>query len=238
MAGFKTHLSTSTIVGVGYASAGYFAMEMPAPACVLAGCLCSVSGMMPDLDSDSGVPIRESMAFAAAVVPMLMIDRFRQMGLPVETMVLLGAMIYLLIRFAGSALLKKFTVHRGMWHSIPAVMISFLIAFILCSGASPETRLFKAAAVALGYLTHLLLDELYSIEWKPGRIHYKKSFGTAMKFWGGRTWGNISVYGKLAFLAVVAVGDPIMMDNLNFRNPQFQQIVNETITWVSQTLHV
>ncbi|MBN1908511.1 MAG: metal-dependent hydrolase, partial [Pirellulales bacterium] len=66
MADFKTHISTSGLLGVGYGAAAFVWFDVPWPTCVLAGGLCGVSGMLPDLDSDSGVPRRESVAFAAA----------------------------------------------------------------------------------------------------------------------------------------------------------------------------
>ena len=43
--------------------------------------VCAASrGMLPDLDSGPGVPLRESVSFAAAVVPMLMIEPLRADG--------------------------------------------------------------------------------------------------------------------------------------------------------------
>src|SRR5688572_17733020 len=76
MADFKTHITTSTVLGAGYGVAGYFYGGLPVETCLLAGGLCSVSGMLPDLDSDSGKPMQEMSAFAAACIPMLMLDRF------------------------------------------------------------------------------------------------------------------------------------------------------------------
>src|SRR5688500_14827490 len=119
MAGFKTHITTSTVLGVGYAAGGHVLYGMPLPACLLAGGLCSVSGMLPDIDSDSGVPLRESLAFAAAIVPMLMVERFRELGLAPESIALGGAILYLAIRFGLGGMLKRYTVHRGMFHSLP-----------------------------------------------------------------------------------------------------------------------
>ena len=73
MAGFKTHISVSGMIGIGYGAAGLLLWEMQPATCVLAGGLCCVSGMLPDLDSDSGIPLRESLSLGAAVVPMMMI---------------------------------------------------------------------------------------------------------------------------------------------------------------------
>ena len=71
MAGFKTHITTSTVLGIAYGTTAAVAYDVPPPACALAAGLCGVSGMLPDLDSGPGVPLRESVSFAAAVVPML-----------------------------------------------------------------------------------------------------------------------------------------------------------------------
>ena len=134
MAGFKTHITTSSVLGVAYGGAGAVMFrdangEIPVATCLLGTGLCSLAGMLPDLDSDSGVPLRETVAFMAAVVPMLLMDRLAQIGFSSEMLVVLGASIYLLIRFGISALLKRFTVHRGMFHSIPAALIASEIGF-------------------------------------------------------------------------------------------------------------
>ena len=121
MAGFKTHITTSTILGIGYGTAAFALYSVPLPTCLLATGLCGVSGMLPDLDSGPGRPLRESTTFAAAVVPMMLTHRFKHLGLAPETMILAGGrVIYLAIRFGGAWLLRHCTVHRGMFHSLPA----------------------------------------------------------------------------------------------------------------------
>ena len=212
MAGFQTHVTVSTAVGVGYGAAAHVLLGMPVPTCVLAGGLCGVAGMLPDLDSNTGRPIRESTAFAAAVVPMLMIDRFDAIGMTRESIVLAGALIYIIIRFGFGEILKRYTVHRGMWHSVPAVFIAGLVAFLVCSCEDLGIRLFTAGGVALGYATHLVLDEVFSVKITPIGPKLKKSFGTALKFWGPSLWGNVSTYGKLILVVVLALGDPLLME--------------------------
>ncbi len=211
MANFKTHLTFSTLVGTGYGVTAYMMFDMPLPTCILAGGLCSVSGMLPDIDSDSGVPLRESLAFGAAVVPMMLVDRLQQLGLSTESIVLAGAATYLFIRFIFARLVKMHTVHRGMFHSIPAAVIFGEVAFLLASG-DVNMRLYKAAAVFIGYVSHLMLDEIYSIEWARGRLRLKRSFGTALKVWGRKWWPNLAVFAKLAILSYVALKEPGWMD--------------------------
>ncbi len=225
MAGFKTHITFSTILGAGYGTAAYFLYDVPWPSCVLAGGLCGVSGMLPDLDSGPGTPLHESMAFAAAVVPVMLIHRFQQMGLSIEMTILISAGLYLLIRFGGAALLKFFTEHRGMFHSLPAAAIFGEVAFLLASGDT-NLRLYKAGAVVLGYLSHLFLDEVYSFQWTRGRLRLKSSFGTALKLFGHSWWANISTYAKLAVLTFVVFQEPNWMQQ--YRDRTNQQPANQT----------
>ena len=229
MANFKTHITTSTVLGVGYGAAGVWLLrepsgEVPIATCLLGAGLCSISGILPDLDSDSSIPLRETVAFSAAVVPMLMIHRFAHLGLDHEQMVLVGVALYLAIRFGFFALLRRYTVHRGMFHSIPAALIAAELGFLLCSCETMAPRYYKAGAVLFGYMIHLTLDELYAIEWRRGRWRLKKSFGTALKFWGTSSFANASTYAKLAVLALIAFQDPVWMERIEDKLHQGRQL--------------
>ena len=96
-----------------------------------------------------------------------------------------------------------------MWHSLPAVAIAAMATSLLCVHDAPLDRWFKVGAVALGYLIHLLLDELYSIEWYRGRLRVKKSTGTAIKIWGSSFWANGITFTCLASLAYLLLNDPL-----------------------------
>jgi membrane-bound metal-dependent hydrolase YbcI (DUF457 family) len=217
MAGFRTHITVSTALGIGYGVAGHWYFDMPPAACLLSAGLCSVSGMLPDVDSDSGVPLRESLAFAASIVPMLLLDRLQHLGLSPEAMVLVGAFVYLFIRFGLGSLLKSYTVHRGMFHSIPAMLIFGELTYLVCFNYDERVRYYKAFAVMLGFLSHLVLDELWAIQWTGWRFKFKKSFGTALKIWGDSLWANVSTYGKLALLTYVLMNDEAWMLRLESR---------------------
>jgi len=207
VADFKTHITTSTVLGVGYAAGAYQFFNVPAPTSVLAGVLCSVSGMLPDLDSDSGIPLRESLAFAAACVPMMLSSRIPT-GWTNEMIVLAGAGLYILVRFGLGKLLMKYTVHRGMFHSIPAALIAGGVAFLLCATGDIYMRAFKAGGVLIGFFSHLILDEIWSIRFKGG-IGLKSSSGTAMKLWGDSMWANLSCYVKLILVGIFVLNDPV-----------------------------
>lgn len=208
MADFKTHITFSTGLGIAYGALGYWQYELPLGNCVIAGAMCSLAGMLPDLDSDSGVPIRELKLFTSAVIPMMLMERFQRMGMNHSSMVLAGGIAYVIIRFFVFNMFRNYTKHRGMWHSLPAALIASTVAFLLSSNPDVAIRLFQAWAVLLGFLSHLLLDELYSVDLNGRRL--KKSFGTALKFWGTNGWANYSTYVKLAIVTLLAINDPML----------------------------
>ncbi|MBC8115387.1 MAG: metal-dependent hydrolase [Candidatus Saccharimonas sp.] len=207
VAGFHTHIAVSTAVGVGYAVWGGAQYELPTSTCVLAGGHCSIAGIMPDLDSDSGIPARETISLAAAIVPMLLFQRFQAIGMNLEYMVLAGAPIYLVIRFGLGSVLKSVSVHRGMFHSIPAAIIAGLIGYLICDSGVNLVRYYKAFAVTLGYMTHLLLDEIWSLEFGAGLPRVKKSFGTALKLFGDEAGATLTTYCLLGLLTLFAAND-------------------------------
>jgi membrane-bound metal-dependent hydrolase YbcI (DUF457 family) len=223
MAGFRMHVTTSAVLGCGYAGVGHAVYGLPPDTAVVGGALCGFAGMLPDLDSDYGVPLRETMAFTAATVPMLLVGRFQSLALSYDGMVLSAVAMYLFIRFGLTKLIRKYTVHRGMWHSIPTCLIFAGLAFLICGANDFYVRCFKSGGVVLGFMSHLLLDEIYAVEWKGGRWRFKKSFGTALKLWGDDPWANFSTYAKLIVVAMIVLGEPSVMKRLEARNPEFAQ---------------
>lgn len=218
MAGFRTHVTFSSILGCGYTAAG-FSLGMPLETAIVGGGLCGLSGMLPDLDSDTGIPLRESMAFAAAIVPALLLDRLREMNLRHDQIVLAVAGLYFFVRFGVTKMIAGRTSHRGMFHSIPAALIFAGAAFVICKMPDVTLRYFKAGGVFIGVMSHLVLDEIYSFQVKKGKIRVKRSFGTALKFWSKDTYSNFSTYTKLAIIVVLILSEPAVMERLDGRSP-------------------
>jgi hypothetical protein len=135
-------------------------------------------------------------------------------------MALIGVALYLFIRFGVTNMVRKYTVHRGMFHSIPAGLIFAGVAFLIAGSSDLNIRYYKAGGVLAGFMSHLLLDEIYSFEWKSGRWHIKKSFGTALKIWGDDAWANFSTYAKLVVVGAIILSEPSVMEQLHERSPQ------------------
>ncbi len=240
MADFKTHMTVSTLAGVGLAAAGYQA-GFPMTSCMVAGGLCSVSGMLPDLDSDSGRPLREATALASAVVPVMMLDRFERLRMDHDSMILAAGLVYLGIRFIVAEIFRRYTVHRGMWHSIPACVTVGMLAFLIAECEDLNSRLFKSSAVMLGFASHLILDELWSIDFRRGRYAFKRSFGTALKLWGPSRWANITTYAKLLLVTFLAYRDYHAMHRIGLDPDPAHRTATEVLqSWVDvpmQWLH-
>jgi hypothetical protein len=202
---------------------------VPMPTATLAGALCGAAGMLPDLDSDYGVPLREAMSFAAAAIPVFLVNQFESLQLSRNTIILLAVGLYLFVRFGIGTMIRKFTVHRGMFHSIPAMLICGGITFILTGMSPVNERFMMAGGVMGGFLSHLILDEIYAIEYKGGRWRAKKSFGTALKLWGGDGWSNFSAYAKLAIVGMGVVGEPNVVKQFTANQPQLAKEVKDAI---------
>ncbi len=223
MPGFRVHITGSSIVGAGYGLAAWQVGDMHPTTCALGAGLCAVAGMMPDLDSGPGIPLRECVAFAAAVVPIMMIHRFQQLGMPLEAIILSGAAIYLAIRFGLAWLLKSYSTHRGMFHSLPAAAIAGQVAFLAFAAEEPLRRYFVSSAVVLGFLTHLVLDEIWSVKMGMFGPKFKKSFGTALKFHGPTAWSNLITYVLATVLGALAAGDAAWTEKLATVKQQMEQ---------------
>ena len=80
MASYRGHLTFSTALGAAYGALACWHFGMDWPTAALGGALTAVSGLLPDLDSDSGVPVRELFNLAGTLAPLLLLLRLR--GVP------------------------------------------------------------------------------------------------------------------------------------------------------------
>lgn len=226
MPGFKVHISASTVLGVAYGGAAASLYNVPLPTAALATVMCSASGMLPDLDSGPGKPLHESVSFAAAAVPVMMMDRFRHLGWSHESMILAGAGLYLFIRFCLGEMLKKFTVHRGIFHSLPVALIFTEVAFLVCTSGDLTMRYYKAGAVFLGFMSHLILDEIWSVDLK--HLKLKSSFGTAVKFWAPSPLASMTAYAIMFVTTLLVLHDPIWSE-VSPRGQELHQLADEVL---------
>jgi hypothetical protein len=206
MASYRGHLAFSAALGIAYGGVGFWYWGLDWGLGLLAVGITTLGGLLPDLDSDSGVPVRELFGVAAAVTPFLIYQHLRDKNLTTEQTLVLLAAVYLFIRYVLSGVFKRWTVHRGMWHSIPALVIAGL-AFYLGYHGSREARMVLAGALMLGFLSHLVLDELHSVDFTGARLHLNKYAGSAFKL-ASRSWpATVITYAILAVLGYITWND-------------------------------
>jgi LexA-binding, inner membrane-associated putative hydrolase len=207
MASYRGHLAFSSSLGFVYGGLAHNQLEFDSSTAIVGAALTSVGGLLPDLDSDSGVPVRELFSLAAVLVPLLMWRRLMNAHFSDEDLFLFLAGVYVTIRYGLSRVFKHLTVHRGMYHSVPAMLIAGLVVYLSYQHPSLRTRLFFAVGTMIGFLSHLVLDEMCSVDFHGVTIKLNKYAGSAVKFFSPSTIGTISTYLILLGLGYLAVLD-------------------------------
>jgi LexA-binding, inner membrane-associated putative hydrolase len=205
MASYQGHLAFSTTLGAVYGGVACWKWHLDWGPVFLGTGLTALGGLLPDLDSDSGVPVRELSGLAAAVAPFLLVGRLESAGLSMDQILVVLAASYLFIRYAVAALFKAFTVHRGMFHSLPAMAIAGLLVFLTYHHPNTGIRLFLAAGTMLGFFSHLVLDELCSVDFMGARL--TRSAGTALKLYSSSWTATLTAYALLGGLLWLANGE-------------------------------
>lgn len=203
MASFRGHLTTSAVLGIAYGVAGFWSLGVRWWMSALGTGMTAMAGLLPDLDSDSSVPHQTLFRIAGPVAALLSLQHALTAGLPLERALLRMLATYIIVRYVLCYLMRKMTVHRGMFHSIPAMLIAGLAIFLVYLHMDRRLRLFLAGAVTAGYLSHLVLDEICAVDFQGGRV--KKPFGTALKLFSQNWLATTVCYGLLFVLAMLAL---------------------------------
>lgn len=181
MANFTTHLAAGTVVAGGLATLT-LAADVVAPENLIAVTMAGVLGsVLPDIDLKDSRPGRAMFAGLAVFFSFAVLFHSALKYSIAELWILwLGTLVF--VRYGLHAVFHRFSVHRGIWHS--------LLAALFCAAATAVVFKFgldrhegvawlAAGFMFIGYLVHLVLDEIYSVDVMDTRI--KASFGTALK---------------------------------------------------------
>ncbi len=181
MANFKTHLLVAATIS-GIASVGVIATDIVETIEVARYFPLGVAGgLLPDIDSDHSTPTKiffALLALSGAFWAVLW-------GIPsysLAELVLIWVGVFLLLRYVVFEAFSRLTVHRGVFHSILASLFFGLLTTNISYHlfhCDSLTSWMSGCFVVMGYLVHLSLDELYSVDLMNNRL--KKSFGTALK---------------------------------------------------------
>ena len=91
-----------------------------------------------------------------------------------------------------------------MFHSIPAMLITGLVVFLLDHSPRLQDRLFLAGGIMLGFLSHLVLDEIYAVDFMGIKLKFNKFAGSAVKLWSASKPATAATYGILILLGALA----------------------------------
>lgn len=162
-------------------------------------------GLLPDIDADNSTPVRGF--FTLLGVALAFLVSFTLVGrLPVLELALVWCGLFLAVRYGMFEVFARLTVHRGVWHSWLAAAFAALATVAGLyhgAGLSPRQSWLGGLFVGIGYLTHLCLDELASVDLLGRRV--KSSFGTALKpFSFSSPWASLTMLVVAIALAYVA----------------------------------
>ena len=182
MANFSTHFNVA-FAASGITGLLFFKAGMLTPVwylgCVVMG---TIGGLLPDIDSEYSTPVRVGFrVISLAVAFALVIYLISQLS--VMELIAVWAVAYVTMRHGILRLYSHLTVHRGMVHSVPYMLLLALLvvySYYYLFGKPAIYCWFLGFFLLFGTLVHLVLDELYSVNLLGMRL--KKSAGTALKF--------------------------------------------------------
>lgn len=190
MAGFVVHSTSALVVSTGISA--YLCGDHHFPL-AWGGTLCALGtlgGVLPDIDSKESKIARYCSLFLGMILLLLVITQFA------HYLFALALVPVLLLVDLG---LKKWTTHRGVFHSVPMCLLFSTGAFIIPDKLNFPTlfSLYCALFLGGGYLFHLLLDELWSLRKGIGC----PSLGTGLQIYRTAFWKSfLLTYSLLGFM--------------------------------------
>lgn len=205
MANFRTHLNVGIFVSGGSVLAldglGLVATDQT----LVLFALGVVGSLLPDIDADASTPVRAFFGVLGVILAFAWtLPLVGQYGSFELALLWVGS--FLAVRFLLFEAFARFTVHRGIWHSWLAVACAVLATANLAHWLvhqPPPVAWVAGFIVGLGYVTHLVLDEFYSVDLFNRRL--KRSFGTAFKpFSFNDPLSSLAMLGAVLLLAWLA----------------------------------
>jgi len=181
MANFQTHI-TAGVLTSGVLSTVAMAATVAAPReavfLTIAG---TIGSVLPDIDLASSRQSRTIFGGFGILFAFIALFHYSQF-LSVVELSLMWLGMYLFVRYFIWKLFHEFTAHRGLFHSLLASVFFSAGCVIIAYHFLDKTDVIawlSGLFLFIGTMTHLLLDEIYSIDFAGNRV--KRSFGTALK---------------------------------------------------------
>ena len=210
MAMFREHLAVGALVALAGTGAVFFYALVTDP--LLLGLLfvvIVVASFTPDVDSDNSTPFHLIYGgFTIVCTAIALSYALKHYADDLPLLIGIPSAIFLFVWFVVGGVFQAWTRHRGMFHSIPAMIIAALATYLVARSLQNNdmVSLVFAAGAGLGYLAHLVLDEIYAGITLDGTFFTpKRSLGTALKFASSSTLRTLFTYSVLALLVYLTL---------------------------------
>lgn len=219
MANFATHIGAGTVVA-GALAVFTLAADVVAPENLVAVTMAGVLGsVLPDIDLRDSRPSRLMFAGLAVFFSFAVLFNVAAKYSIAEMLIVwLGTLV--VVRYGLHAIFHRLSIHRGIWHSILAGVFSSVataVVYYHVLGRHEGVAWLAAGFMMAGFLTHLILDEMYSVDVMDTRI--KASFGTALKLVDTRNWTATAAMAAATALALyVAPSTQTFVQGMSSRN--------------------
>lgn len=208
MANFKTHLSAGIILGIICATVTVvYGITSHWTLLALLIFAVGIGSFLPDVDSDSSTPFK-IVFYTLGITCAIFIIFWAINNYPNQLLFIIGLPIitFMIVRFILGSIFKKFTHHRGIFHSIPMAIVAILGTLLVLQNYSHFTnseQLLLSVAIGIGFIGHLILDEIYAATNLNGnRFRPNKNLGSALKLWSSSLPITFIVY----ILILILVG--------------------------------
>jgi membrane-bound metal-dependent hydrolase YbcI (DUF457 family) len=177
--------AVGSAVLVAYGEAAYGLGHTTSALAFIAGV---AGGALPDLDSDVSTPLRFSgllggMAAAAAVVGFGSSDApWFERPWPPVSVALAALAAFLLFNALVVTVIRKSTVHRGLFHSLPVPFLYAGLFAMLVASQGRRTVVAVWVLAAAGVLTHLVMDAAKDLSLKPLKLA-SSDIGASTRLW-------------------------------------------------------
>jgi len=181
MADFNTHVFAAAAVASLGATVCTKQLDLPVSTALLLTVGGTIGGVLPDIDLKASVPSKILFSVFGSIAAISWVFA-RLEDFSVAELWVFAIGIFLTVRFPIRTIFHQFTVHRGALHSLVAALMFGLLSAVIGEHVlrvASQTSWLLAGFVVIGVLIHLLLDEIYSVDFLGARI--KRSFGSALK---------------------------------------------------------
>ena len=192
MANFETHLTIAT-TGSGLLSIAYLGAGIANPAEAVGFWLAgTLGGILPDIDADHSTAVKSIFTLMGALLASLVMIS-QASSYSIFELWIIGGATFAIVRYPLLNIFYRFTVHRGIFHSILTGAFFWFLATATC------WHIFDLEAtlswtfgffIFAGFIIHLSLDEIFSVDLMGTNI--KRSFGTALELFD---YSNIKTSG-------------------------------------------